>query len=49
LRIGASSDGSANFLNGEVARLMLIKGAVADSDIATEMLALGTDYGITVT
>jgi hypothetical protein len=49
LRIGASSDGSANFLNGEVARLMLIKGAVADADIATEMLALGTDYGITVT
>lgn len=49
LRIGASSTGSANKLTGEVARLILIKGEVASADITTEMLALGTDYGITVT
>jgi lysophospholipase L1-like esterase len=49
LRIGSNSGGTSNFLAGEVARLILVKGAVADADIATEMLALGTDYGITVT
>jgi uncharacterized protein YaaQ len=48
-RIGSNSGGTGNFFNGEVARLLLVKGRVSASNIATEMQALGTDYGITVT
>lgn len=49
LRIGTNTTASGNFLNGEVARLMIVKGRVSVANIAQEMLALGSDYGITVT
>jgi hypothetical protein len=49
LRIGCNSGGTGNFFSGELARLMLVKGQVSDANIALEMAALGSDYGITVT
>jgi hypothetical protein len=49
IRIGCNSGGTGNFFSGELARLMLVKGQVSDANIALEMAALGSDYGITVT
>jgi hypothetical protein len=49
LRLGCNSGALGNFLDGEIARVLIVKGRVSDANIAQEMKQLGTDYALTVT
>jgi hypothetical protein len=49
IRLGTNSSALSNFLDGEIARIIIVKGRVSDANIAQEMKQLGIDYALTVT